>query len=94
MKATLKLLPTLIMTVVMSSLAPVVLCGLVLVVYGLLLFCPGMAAIILRDSLSEFLRVFGEGSAWNGMLTIALTCGFVGGMFETFNFIYYQNNNL
>ena len=93
MKSTLKLLPTLFVTVVMSSLAPVVLCGLVLAFCSLLWLFPGVTASILRDGLNEFLQVFGNGNAVDGILTIAITCGFVGGMFETFNFYYYQNNS-
>ncbi|AFY36675.1 hypothetical protein Lepto7376_0231 [[Leptolyngbya] sp. PCC 7376] len=93
MKSTLKLLPSLLVTIVMSSLAPVMICGLVLAVCSLLLLCPGVTASILRDGLKEFLQVFGNGNAVEGILTIAITCGFVGGIFETFNFYYYQNNS-
>ena len=93
MKSTLKLLPSLFVTIVMSSLAPVVICGLILAVCSVIWSCPGVTAVVPRDGLKEFLQVFGNGSAVEGIMTIAITCGFVGGIFETFNFYYYQNTN-
>ncbi|OKH15916.1 hypothetical protein [[Limnothrix rosea] IAM M-220] len=93
MKSTLKLLPSLFVTIVMSSLAPVMICGLILALCSVLWSCPGVTAAIPQDGLKEFLQVFGNGSAVEGILTIAITFGFVGGMFEAFNFYYYQNTN-
>jgi hypothetical protein len=31
--------------------------------------------------LASFLSVFGNGNMWEGILIIAVTCGFVGGIF-------------
>lgn len=93
MKSAVKLLPSLLLTIVMSGLAPVLVCGLVLTFCSVLWIIPGMTASILQEGLTEFLRIFGDGKVWEGILTIAIACGFVGGIFETFNFYYYQNTN-
>ena len=93
MKTTLKLLPSLVVTVVMSSLAPVIVCGVILAIYSVLWLCPGMATAAPQNGLKEFLQVFGNGSAWEGIMIIACAFGFVGAMFETFNFFYYYQRN-
>lgn len=93
MKSFRKFCTSLLITVAMSFLAPLVVCGLILTLGSVLGILPGMAAEIMISALIDFLKVFGDGQIWEGILVIAIACGFVGGMFETFNFYYYQNMN-
>ena len=93
MKSTLKLLPSLCVTIIMSCLAPVMVFGLILTFCSLLSIFPGIMAKVIWGGLASFLSVFGNGNMWEGILIIAVTCGFVGGIFETFNFYYYQNTD-
>ncbi|WP_255447879.1 hypothetical protein [Picosynechococcus sp. PCC 11901] len=80
----------------MSFLAPMVVCGLLLTLcaaVGIFPGVPGVTVELLTDAFGNVLKVFGNGRIWEGVLVIAIACGFVGGMFETFNFYYYQNMN-
>jgi nitrate/nitrite transporter NarK len=38
----------------------------------------------------HFLATFGTGSCLNGLLTIGLTCGFVGALFDIYVYYRYQ----
>lgn len=38
----------------------------------------------------RFLATFGSGSSWRGLFVIALTCGFVGGLFDAYVYYRYQ----
>lgn len=91
MKSVSKFFSSLFIAVVMSFLAPVVVCGFILTIGSALGTLPGAMAETLVIGLTDFLKVFGNGDAWQGVLIIAIACSFVGGMFETFNFYYYQN---
>lgn len=93
MKSSRKFFTSLLITVAMSFLAPMVVCGLILTIGSVLGVLSGIAADVLVTALVDFLKVFGDGQIWEGVLVIAIAFGFVGGMFETFNFYYYQNPN-
>ncbi|ACA99561.1 hypothetical protein SAMN06272755_0123 [Picosynechococcus sp. OG1] len=93
MKATPRFFPSLCITVTMSFLAPMVVCGLLLTLCAAVGIFPGVTVELLTDAFGNVLKVFGNGRIWEGVLVIAIACGFVGGMFETFNFYYYQNMN-
>ncbi|BAW95552.1 hypothetical protein NIES970_04610 [[Synechococcus] sp. NIES-970] len=67
--------------------------GLLLTLSTAVSLCSGVAIELLTESLANILKVFGNGRIWEGILVIAITCGFVGGIFETFNFYYYQNTH-
>jgi hypothetical protein len=91
MKVTPRFFPSLLITVTMGFLAPVVVFGLILTMAAAVSVCTGIPVEVLIQSLADFLKVFGDGRIWEGILVIAIACGFVGGIFETFNFYYYQN---
>jgi len=93
MKLLSRFLPSFLITILMSFLAPVVVCGLVLTLCSTLWVLPGMSSVFMQGALTEFLEVFGSGNAWQGVLVIAAACSLVGGMFEAFNLCYYQNTN-
>lgn len=77
----------------MSFLAPLVVCGLLMTFCAAVGVFSGVTVDLLLDAFVNVLKVFGNGRIWEGILVIAIACGFVGGMFETFNFYYYQNMN-
>lgn len=86
------LLRSLILTVLLAFVVPLLLVGGVL---GLLLgvsYIPGIAAVGQRgmESILHFFSVFGSGYPLLGMLTIGGTCGIVGGVFDVFNFFFFQ----
>lgn len=93
MKLVSRFLPSFFLTVLMSFLAPVVVCGLILTLCSALWVLPGMTSVLAQRALTEFLEVFGSGNAWQGVLVIAAACSLVGGMFEAFNLCYYQDTN-
>lgn len=79
---------SLLLTSTLSFATPIVLVGIVLVsLYG-------VGQIPLFDGFSQtgvehivrFLAVFGNGDAVEGALTIGLTCGLVGALFDTYAF--------
>lgn len=93
MKLVPRFLPSFFITILMSFLAPVVVCGLILTLCSALWVFPGMTSVFLQRAVTEFLEVFGSGNAWQGVLVIAAACSLVGGMFEAFNLCYYQDTN-
>ncbi|MBV5261618.1 hypothetical protein FLX56_24710 [Synechococcus moorigangaii CMS01] len=93
MKVTPRFFPSLLITVTMSFLAPLVVCGLLVTLCAAVGVMTGATVDLLIEAFANVLKVFGNGRTWEGVLVIAIACGFVGGMFETFNFYYYQNMN-
>lgn len=86
------ILRSLILTVLLAFALPLVGVGSIL---GLLLgisYLPGIAALgqVGIDSILHVLSVFGSGYPLLGMLTIGGTCGLVGGVFDVFNFYFFQ----
>lgn len=81
-------LRSLLLTTTFSFLAPLLLIGGVLALLLLLTYVPLLSVIgnIGSERLLQFLTVFGSGSAPQGALTISLTCGLVGAMFDTYAF--------
>ena len=87
------ILRSLILTVLLAFTLPLVGGGGLL---GLLLgisYIPGIAALgqVGIESVLHFLAVFGSGYPLLGMLTIGGTCGLVGGVFDVFNFYFFQS---
>lgn len=87
-----KLLRSLSLAVIFSFVAPMLLMSGSLASSWLLTFIPGLGSIaqIPTNILLAILDTFGEGSAFQGMLTICLVCGFVGALFDIYAFYSFR----
>jgi uncharacterized membrane protein YeaQ/YmgE (transglycosylase-associated protein family) len=87
-----KLLRSLSLAVVLSFFAPMLLMSGSLASTWLLTCIPGLESIgqIPADLLLDVLGTFGGGCAVQGMLTIALVCGFVGALFDIYVFYNFR----
>ena len=88
-------LRSLLLSAVVSFTAPSLLLGILFVCIYLLSYLPGLAGFshFSGDRLLQFLIVFGNGDPWQGVLAIGLTCGLVGGLFDTYAYYQYHNIN-
>jgi hypothetical protein len=82
---------SLLLTVLISFAAPVAILGISLAGLSISSHFPGIAAIaqLTFQQMLIFLRIFGSGSAIAGLFIIGITCGLVGGLFDTYT--YYQS---
>jgi len=85
-------LRSLVLTTIFSFLVPVFLVGGMLLILSLFRYIPGLQGMISDVSIQilHFLATFGSGSSLNGLFTISLTCGFVGGLFDIYVYYRYQ----
>ncbi|MEC4803539.1 MAG: hypothetical protein SAJ12_06960 [Jaaginema sp. PMC 1079.18] len=74
----------LFLTVFFSFATPIIFVGVLLAGLALMHIIPGFEEIAQSciNSILQFLAIFGNGYPISGILTIALTCGFVGGIFQ------------
>jgi hypothetical protein len=87
------LLRSLLLSTLLSFAAPILAVGgLLTILFGISYFpgCEGLGQTGAEQILS-FLSVFGSGMALQGIITIGITCAFVGSLFDLFNFYHYQN---
>ncbi len=84
---------SLFLSVLLSFISPVLIVGSILGALLAVSYVPGVALLgqIGQDQILCFLSVFGEGYPIQGLLTIGITCGMVGGLFDVFNFYLYQD---
>ncbi|MGK7882980.1 MAG: hypothetical protein AB4060_23205 [Crocosphaera sp.] len=84
---------SLLLSVLLSFVAPVLFLGAVLGSLLTLSYIPGIALLgqMGQELMLSFLSTFGEGYPLQGVLTIGVTCGMVGGLFDVFNFYLYQD---
>ncbi|MDJ0728458.1 MAG: hypothetical protein QNJ33_00535 [Crocosphaera sp.] len=83
---------SLLLSVLLSFVTPVLFLGGILGALLAVSYIPGIAVLgeIGQELILSFLSTFGEGYPLQGMLTIGVTCGMVGGLFDIFNFYLYQ----
>ncbi|MBR8827391.1 MAG: hypothetical protein DSM107014_05710 [Gomphosphaeria aponina SAG 52.96 = DSM 107014] len=84
---------SLLLTTLVSFLAPVLLIGLILVSLAGISYIPGFA-VAGQTGVSQiegFLAVFGSGCPVQGIFTIGFTCAVVGALFDLYNFYRYQS---
>ena len=81
------LLLSVVLTSLLSFIAPIFLLGIVLATLSILIYVPGSEFVAQTgtNQILWFLSVFGAGSAIEGILTIALACGAVGGLFTIYS---------
>lgn len=79
---------SLLLTMLISFTVPVTILGMSLAGLSISSHFPGVAAIaqVTFQQMLIFLRIFGSGSAINGLLIIGITCGIVGGLFDTYTY--------
>lgn len=85
-------LRSLMLTIIFSFVTPFVFIGGVLLFLSVGGYVPLLQELaeVCATSILNFLSVFGSGSILNGILVISLTCGFVGGLFDTYVYYRYQ----
>lgn len=83
---------SLILTIILTFMAPFLLVALVLTGVCCSSYIPGWQALSSEICLAilQFLATFGSGSSWSGVLVIGLTCSAVGALFDTYAFYRYQ----
>ena len=82
---------SLLLTMLISFIVPVAVLGVSLAGLFIGSHFPGVAAIakLTFQQIVIFLRIFGSGRTIDGLLIIGITCGIVGGLFDTYT--YYQS---
>jgi hypothetical protein len=88
-------LRSLVLTILLSFVAPIVLITALLTVASGIASIPGFEAIGQTGTtqLLQFLTVFGSGSPLEGVMVIGFTCSLVGALFDTYAFYRYQMLN-
>lgn len=88
-------LVSLLLSALVSFIAPLMLIGFIVVCLALAAYIPGMTSIsqIATAQILKFLTVFGTGDAISGAVVIALTCGLVGSLFDTYSYYYRSLRN-
>jgi hypothetical protein len=86
-------LRSLVLAVVISFLAPTLLVAGILAGLSVISYLPGIEIVgqTAIDQVLQFLAIFGNGCAWEGILIIGLTWSFVGALFDTYAFYRYQS---
>lgn len=85
-------LRSLLLTSVLSFVAPILLLGGVLVSLSLIGYIPGLegSTQLITEQILQFLATFGSGNPFQGLVVIGLTCSLVGALFDTYAFYRYQ----
>ena len=86
-------LRSLMLTILLSFVAPIFLFGGVLVSLCLIGYIPGIERVaqVIAEQILQFLATFGRRNPFQGLVVIALTCSFVGALFDTYAFYRYQS---
>ena len=90
-----ELLQSLIVTSMLSFMAPLFFLGLAVAGLSLSAYIPILTGMnqLLIEQILKFLGVFGNGSAVEGSLVIAIACSLVGMLFDAYNFYYRSLRN-
>lgn len=83
-------LRSLLLTIVFSFITPMLLIGSLLLLLSFINHIPGLQGVTdeIPTQIMHFLATFGSGNALHGIFVIALTCGFVGALFDMY--VYYR----
>lgn len=85
-------LRSLVLSIVLSFVAPMLLVGALLISIFVIGYVPGLqGSACAAQHVLQFLATFGTGSPVRGLVVIALTCSLVGALFDTYAFYRYQN---
>jgi hypothetical protein len=93
MMAVLHFFLSLVLTACISFSAPIILVGIIFTVLFAISYCPGFTEFGRMGvcQIINFLKTFGAGNPIQGIITIGLACGLVGGLFDLFN-LYCDRN--
>jgi hypothetical protein len=85
---------SLLLAITASSVAPLVLLTILCLGFQLFTYLPGIGELgaWINHGIAVFLMDFGNGSPVQGMLTISLVCGVVGGLFDTYAFYSFPSH--
>ncbi|WP_293096523.1 hypothetical protein [Moorena sp. SIOASIH] len=88
-------LRSLVITILLSFMAPVALVIGLLAGFGIIGYIPALTGFGLTATteLLKFLTIFGNGSPIQGVLVIAFTCSLVGALFDLYACARYHNLN-
>ena len=86
-------LRSLLLSIILSFVVPMLIVGALLVSISLVGCIPGLHDVTqaIANQVLQFLATFGSGSPVDGLLVISMTCSLVGGLFDTYAFYRYQN---
>jgi len=86
-------LRSVLLTVVLSFVAPMLLLGGVIASFSLMGYIHGLEATArsITGQIWQFLATFGSGNPFQGLVVIGLTCSLVGALFDTYAFYRYQS---
>ncbi|MES1021844.1 hypothetical protein ABN584_02925 [Gloeocapsa sp. BRSZ] len=86
-------LRSLLLSIILSFIVPMLIIGAVLVSTSIVGYIPGLHGIsqAIANQVLVFLATFGSGSPVDGLLVISMTCSLVGALFDTYAFYRYQN---
>lgn len=86
-------LRSLVLTILLSFVAPIVLVTVLLAAFSIIGYVPGLETIgqASTTQLLKFLAVFGSGSPVQGITIIGFTCSLVGALFDAYTFYRYQS---
>lgn len=86
-------LRSVLLTSVLSFVAPILLFGGALVILSLIAYIPGLEGSGLwLEQILQFLAIFGSGNRFGGLVVISLTCSTVGVLFDTY--VFYRGQSL
>ncbi len=88
-------LRSLVLTILLSFVAPIVLVTVLFATISGIAYIPGLETIGQTGTtqLLEFLTVFGSGCPLQGVIVIGFTCSLVGALFDAYTFYRYQSLN-
>lgn len=86
-------LRSLLLTIVLSFVTPLLLFGGVWVSLSLIGYLLGLEAKfqVIAAQILQFLATFGSGNPWRGLVVIGLTFSVVGGLFDMYAFYRYRS---
>lgn len=87
------LLRSILLTIALSFVAPVLLFGALLVSLSLIGHIPLLEAIAssMTKQILHFLATFGSYNPFRGLIVIGITCSLVGALFDIYTFYRYQS---
>jgi hypothetical protein len=94
MKSKLDFAHSLLLAIAASAVAPLLLLTIACLGCQLFTYLPwiGVVGAWFNQGIGSFLMDFGNGSPVQGMLTISLVCGLVGGLFDTYAFYSFPSH--
>lgn len=86
-------LRSVLLTIVLCFVAPILLFGGALIIISALGYIPGLqgSGQAIAQEILQFLATFGSRNPVQGLIVISLTCSLVGALFDSYAFYRYQS---